>query len=107
MDLMDDDFSECGINVDVPLRNTNDEGEKSNKCNQCDFTSFWAGNLRTHLKTHSGEKSNKCKQFDYVSSRKGNTQWRKTKQMQPMRLCILSGGRFEDTLECTQKRKAK
>ena len=29
--------------------------EKSNKCNQCDFASTRAGNLRTHLKTHSGE----------------------------------------------------
>ena len=26
------------------------------------------GNLRTHLKTHSGEKSNKCNQCDYASS---------------------------------------
>ena len=32
-------------------------GEKSNKCNQCDYASSWAGNLRTHLKMHSGEKS--------------------------------------------------
>ena len=32
-------------------------GEKSNKCNQCDFASSYASALRTHLKTHSGEKS--------------------------------------------------
>ena len=30
--------------------------EKAFKCNQCDFASVQAGNLRTHLKTHSGEK---------------------------------------------------
>ena len=29
---------------------------KSNNCDQCDFTSSQAGNLRTHLKTHNGEK---------------------------------------------------
>ena len=35
-------------------------GEKVNKCNQCNFASSQAGNLRTHLmKTHGGEKSNK------------------------------------------------
>ena len=42
--------------------------EKSNKCNQCDYTSSRAGNLRVHLKVHSGEKSNKCNQCDYASS---------------------------------------
>ena len=36
--------------------------KKSNECNQCDYVSSRAGNLRTHLKTHSGEKSNKCSQ---------------------------------------------
>ena len=41
-------------------------GEKSNKCNQCDFASLQAGDLRTHLKIHSGEKSNKCTQCDYA-----------------------------------------
>ena len=43
-------------------------GEKSNKCNQCDYTSSHAGNLRAHLKTHSGEKPNKCNQCDFTSS---------------------------------------
>ena len=42
---------------------------KSNKCNQCDYASTQARNLRTHLKTHSGEKPNKCNQCDYASSR--------------------------------------
>ena len=35
-------------------------GDKSNKCNQCNYASLQAGDLRKHLKTHSGEKSNKC-----------------------------------------------
>jgi len=47
-------------------------GEKSNKCNQCDYASSEAGDLRRHLKTHSGEKLNKCNQCDYASSREGN-----------------------------------
>ena len=44
-------------------------GEKSNKCNQCEFASSHTGHLKTHLKTHTGEKSNKCNQCDYASSR--------------------------------------
>ena len=47
----------------------NHSGEKPYKCNQCDYASSKAGNLRAHLKTHSGEKSNKCNQCDYASSR--------------------------------------
>ena len=39
---------------------------------QCDFASFRAGNLGTHLKIHSGEKSNKCNQCNYVSSQTSN-----------------------------------
>ena len=30
-------------------------GEKPNKCNECDFASSQAGDLRRHLKTHCGE----------------------------------------------------
>ena len=63
--LTDKDFCESGANVDIPLRNTIYEGEKSN--NQCDFASFQAGNLRRHLKTHSGEKLIKCNQYNYAS----------------------------------------
>ena len=60
-------------------------GEKSNKCNKCDFTSIRANNLRRcnlcnfacsdpsylskHLKSHSGEKSNKCNECDFTSIR--------------------------------------
>ena len=47
-------------------------GEKPNKCNQCDYASSRADILRTHLKTHSGEKSNKCNQCDYASSQRSH-----------------------------------
>merc|ERR1719460_1683625 len=70
--LIDDNFSESGVNEDVPLRNTNNKGEKSYKCKQCKYTSSVKSNLRRHLKTHSEEKSNKCNQCDYASSHAGN-----------------------------------
>ena len=41
------------------------------KCSQCEYTSFRAGPLRSHLKSHSGQKRNKCNQCDYVSSQAG------------------------------------
>ena len=44
----------------------------SKKCNQCEYASSWAGNLRRHLKKHSGEKSNKCNQCAYASTDVGN-----------------------------------
>ena len=44
-------------------------GEKSNKCNQCDYASYQAGDLMRHLKIHSGEKFNKCSQCEFASSR--------------------------------------
>ena len=43
-------------------------GEKSSKCNQCDFVCSQAGNLKMHLKTHGGTKPTKCNQCDYASS---------------------------------------
>ena len=49
------DFVLKGVNVNIPKKMT-DDGIKPNKCNQCDFASSLAGNLRRHLKTHSGEK---------------------------------------------------
>ena len=52
---------------EIPMRGT-DGRKKSNKCNQCDYESFQAGNLRQHFITHSGERSNKCDQCDYASS---------------------------------------
>ena len=51
-----DDFSENSVTVDIPLRNTNAEGEKSNKCKQCDYAAVEASGLRRHLKIHSGGK---------------------------------------------------
>ena len=50
----------------------------SYKCNQCDYAAVQAGNLKRHLKSHSGEK---------------------ILQMQPMRLCICTGGPSEETFE--------
>ena len=54
------------------LKKTTGNVIKSKKCNQCDYASSRAGDLRRHLKTHSGEKSNKCNQCDYASSQAGN-----------------------------------
>ena len=67
----DDYFSESGVDVDLPLENKIN-GEKSKKCSQCNYASFWGGTLRRHLKTHSGVKSHKCNQCDYASSQAGN-----------------------------------
>ena len=81
----DNDFSESGVNVDILFRNPNNDSEKSNKCNicdyafsrkreksykcnQCDFASVYASSLSTHLKAHSGDKSNKCNQCDFACS---------------------------------------
>ena len=44
----------------------------AHKCNQCEYISSRASNLKAHLKTHSGEKSNKCNQCDYASSQAGH-----------------------------------
>ena len=46
--------------------------EKSNKCDQCDFASSFAGNLKEHLKIHSGEKSNKCAEGNYATNHTNN-----------------------------------
>ena len=58
-------------------------GEKSNKCNQCDYASSYVSVLKTHLKMHSGEKPNKCNQCDYASSQASHlrTHLRKNKQI--------------------------
>merc|ERR1712001_282886 len=64
------DFSKSTANQ-VSMRET--EGrEKSNKCNQCAYASYHAGDLRKHLKIHSGEKTNKCNQCDFASSQAGD-----------------------------------
>ena len=66
-------------------------GEKSNKCNQCDYASSQASSLGVHLNAHIGEKSSKCNQcyyaFSYASNLRThfkNTYCRKVKQMQSM-----------------------
>ena len=45
-------------------------GEKPNKYNLCEYTSFDASALRIHLSAHNKgrEKSNKCNQRNYASS---------------------------------------
>ena len=48
------------------------EGDKLNKCNQCEYASSVKRNFRSHLKIHSGDKSNKCNQCDYASSDANN-----------------------------------
>ena len=62
--------------INVAMRN---KAEKSKKCNQCDYETSRASNLRTHLKNHTGEKSNKCN------------------------LCDFAGRQFEETFENTQQ----
>ena len=48
--------------------------EMINKCNLCDFASDKAGNLRSHLMTHSRDKSyNQC---DYASVKASNMRTR-------------------------------
>ena len=56
--------------IDIAMNSNS--GEKSNKCNQCNYTSSRAGNLKTHLKTHSGENPNKCSEGNYASSQTGH-----------------------------------
>ena len=49
------DFDLKDADVKILKKNTDNVIIKSHKCNQCDYASSRAGNLRTHLKTHSGE----------------------------------------------------
>ena len=72
-------------------------GEKSFKCNQCDFPSIQAGDFRKHLKTPLGEKAYKCNQCDFASFRADNLrrQLKKTYECNHLQLCIYSGRRFE------------
>ena len=61
------DFASKCEKVETP-QNTTDNVIKSNKCNQYDYDSLYANQLRTHLKAHSREKSNKCNQCDFAFS---------------------------------------
>ena len=65
--IIADGLSDSAVNVIIPMREKSN-GEKTKKCNQCKYASSEAGNLRTHMKTHSGEKSNKCNQCNFASS---------------------------------------
>ena len=64
-------MDQTDVNI-IPLVRKRDNGEKAQKCNQCEYTSFYANKLRTHLKTHSGEKPNKCIQCSYASYQEGD-----------------------------------
>ena len=57
--------------------------QKSNKCNQCEYKSSQADNLRRHLKKHSGEKPNKCNQCDFACSDPSSL-WRHMKRHRPV-----------------------
>ena len=65
------DFDLKGANLKIPKKTT-DNVIKSNKCNQCDYASYQAGDLRRHLKTHLGEKSSKCNLCDYATYHAGD-----------------------------------
>ena len=58
--------SKSDADVKVLMKET-DRREKSTNCNKCNYTSYRADKLKTHLKIHSGEKPNKCNQCNYAS----------------------------------------
>ena len=63
--IKDDNFSKSWNNIDFPLENTNNEREKSNKCNQCEYAiCILLG-----------------RPFQETSK---NTHWRKVEPMQPV-----------------------
>ena len=101
---------------DATLKNmmemTDNVSKSKNKCNQSDFTSPHAGDLRRHLKTRSGEKSNKCSQCDFASSRadnlKNHLKMHSREKSNKCNQCDYASGRqFEDTFENAQWRKVK
>ena len=47
-------------------------GEKPFACNQCSYSCSVAGDLKTHMRTHSEEKPFACKQCSYSCSQAGN-----------------------------------
>ena len=42
-------------------------------CNQCNYASSQANDLKKHLKRHRGEKSSKCNQCDCAYAQTGNS----------------------------------
>ena len=57
-----------GLKGEEILKKKTGSAIESNKCNQCDYASSRAGDLKKHLITHSGGKSNKCSQCDFACS---------------------------------------
>ena len=43
-------------------------GEKTFKCDQCNYTSAEAGKVKVHKRKHTGEKPPKCDQCSYCSN---------------------------------------
>ena len=66
------------IRMDTTLSDTLNSNEANKKitttmkCNQCDYTTTGASNLRAHLKSHLGEKSHKFNLCDYSSVHASN-----------------------------------
>ena len=95
----------CILWCDLRIHSKMHSGEKSNKCNQCDYASSGAGNSRTHFKMHSEESQTNATNGTMpalILVHWGNmwkTQWRSVIQMQPMWLCVFSCRWFEDTFE--------
>ena len=46
-------------------------GEKLFKCECCDYTSRWSGDMKNHERIHTGEKPYKCHICDYSARRSG------------------------------------
>ena len=65
---MDENLEEhVKSNVRGSMETEENDVEKSNKCNHCDYATSYASALRTRLKTHRGEKTNKCSQCEFAS----------------------------------------
>ena len=69
---MDEYIHPTGPKVDITKSDKYNQCENANKCDQCNFASIHAGNMKKHLKRHSGEKPNKCTQCDYAFSQASN-----------------------------------
>ena len=65
------DLRRLNVNEKAPIMRVTKtcKDKRSNKCNQCEYSSSHAGQFKTHLKSHSGEKSNKCNQCNYALKR--------------------------------------
>ena len=69
------DWVKNNVNIEAAMSmggTTTHQDRRSNKCNQHEYMSSHASNLRLHLKTHSGEKQYKCNQCDYACSHVGD-----------------------------------